>query len=339
MPYVSDAQRKFFNANRARLTAQGVDVDEWNASSRGKKLPARKRPVQTTEKASQDTVRAQALTAILGDLAVEAIKPRGRTLLYTPLYGDTPNGLTKLCVDALIRATAQQERISSVLDETPCGSLYTEFPRPGQAKTASQGQNGAVAGDMAAEAGEPSAEACEPLAEACEPSLAKLAVDAVIRSFGGPLVHATAPVRTSVESTKLAAAAGSVGMPPLADSVGMLRNGGMANPLNVIQRGMTMPIKPPSSPSSNPINTYGPMNPSGTVGGGMFGQKMTETGSLKLSALQHIWQPVIEPTLGLHTGEKLSAWADRLVRLRRRRDPDGISTQPVDILLAQRTGE
>lgn len=42
MPYSSDAQRRFFNANRAKLESQGVDVDEWNESSRGKKLPERK---------------------------------------------------------------------------------------------------------------------------------------------------------------------------------------------------------------------------------------------------------------------------------------------------------
>jgi hypothetical protein len=41
MPFKSDAQRAFFNANRKKLESQGVDVDEWNASSRGKKLPAR----------------------------------------------------------------------------------------------------------------------------------------------------------------------------------------------------------------------------------------------------------------------------------------------------------
>lgn len=39
MPYSSDAQRKFFNANRGKLEKQGVDVDEWNESSKGKKLP------------------------------------------------------------------------------------------------------------------------------------------------------------------------------------------------------------------------------------------------------------------------------------------------------------
>lgn len=41
MPFKSEAQRKFFNANRAKLEKQGVDVDEWNASSKGSKLPKR----------------------------------------------------------------------------------------------------------------------------------------------------------------------------------------------------------------------------------------------------------------------------------------------------------
>ena len=41
MPYESAAQRAYFNANRSKLEAQGVDVDEWNRASKGKKLPAR----------------------------------------------------------------------------------------------------------------------------------------------------------------------------------------------------------------------------------------------------------------------------------------------------------
>jgi hypothetical protein len=41
MPYASDAQRKYFNANRAKLEAQGVNVSEWNSASKGMKLPAR----------------------------------------------------------------------------------------------------------------------------------------------------------------------------------------------------------------------------------------------------------------------------------------------------------
>lgn len=39
MPYVSDAQRKYFHANKQRLEAQGVNVDEWDKASKGKKLP------------------------------------------------------------------------------------------------------------------------------------------------------------------------------------------------------------------------------------------------------------------------------------------------------------
>lgn len=42
MPYKSEAQRRYFNANREKLEAQGVDVDHWNDVSRGKKLPERK---------------------------------------------------------------------------------------------------------------------------------------------------------------------------------------------------------------------------------------------------------------------------------------------------------
>ncbi len=40
MPYKSLAQEKYFNANRGKLEAQGVDVSEWNAASKGS-LPKR----------------------------------------------------------------------------------------------------------------------------------------------------------------------------------------------------------------------------------------------------------------------------------------------------------
>ena len=39
MPYKSDAQRAYFNANREKLESQGVNVDEWNKASKGMKLP------------------------------------------------------------------------------------------------------------------------------------------------------------------------------------------------------------------------------------------------------------------------------------------------------------
>ncbi len=39
MPYKSDAQRKYFNVHKDSLAKQGVDVNEWNKESKGKKLP------------------------------------------------------------------------------------------------------------------------------------------------------------------------------------------------------------------------------------------------------------------------------------------------------------
>ncbi len=44
MPFKSKAQQGFFNANRAKLEKQGVDVDEWNFASKGKKLPEKVSP-------------------------------------------------------------------------------------------------------------------------------------------------------------------------------------------------------------------------------------------------------------------------------------------------------
>ena len=35
MPYKSQAQQAYFNANRDKLEAQGVNVNEWNAASEG----------------------------------------------------------------------------------------------------------------------------------------------------------------------------------------------------------------------------------------------------------------------------------------------------------------
>ena len=40
-PYKSKAQEKFFNANRAKLESQGVNVNEFNQASKGMTLPAR----------------------------------------------------------------------------------------------------------------------------------------------------------------------------------------------------------------------------------------------------------------------------------------------------------
>ena len=39
MPYKSKAQEAYFNIHNKQLEKQGVNVNEWNESSKGKKLP------------------------------------------------------------------------------------------------------------------------------------------------------------------------------------------------------------------------------------------------------------------------------------------------------------
>ncbi len=51
MPYKSLAQERYFNANRKSLEKQGVDVNEWNEASKGKKLPVRAKSVKPRRKA------------------------------------------------------------------------------------------------------------------------------------------------------------------------------------------------------------------------------------------------------------------------------------------------
>ena len=41
MPYQSEAQRDYFNANKQQLEKKGVNVNEWNKESKGMKLPGK----------------------------------------------------------------------------------------------------------------------------------------------------------------------------------------------------------------------------------------------------------------------------------------------------------
>jgi hypothetical protein len=41
MPFKSEAQRRYFEANKEKLEKQGVNVKEWEESSKGLKLPER----------------------------------------------------------------------------------------------------------------------------------------------------------------------------------------------------------------------------------------------------------------------------------------------------------
>ena len=43
MPYKSQAQAAYFNIHKKELEKQGVDVNEWNSASKGKKLPKKVR--------------------------------------------------------------------------------------------------------------------------------------------------------------------------------------------------------------------------------------------------------------------------------------------------------
>lgn len=44
MPFVSQAQAGYFHTHRKRLQREGVDVDEWDAATKGKSLPRRVSP-------------------------------------------------------------------------------------------------------------------------------------------------------------------------------------------------------------------------------------------------------------------------------------------------------
>lgn len=41
MPFKSEAQRRYFEANKSKLERQGVNVKEWEDASRGLQLPER----------------------------------------------------------------------------------------------------------------------------------------------------------------------------------------------------------------------------------------------------------------------------------------------------------
>jgi hypothetical protein len=50
MPFKSEAQRRYFEANKSKLEKQGVDVQEWEQASKGMKLPERAAKKATKKK-------------------------------------------------------------------------------------------------------------------------------------------------------------------------------------------------------------------------------------------------------------------------------------------------
>lgn len=53
MPYKSLAQAAYFNIHKKELENQGVNVDEWNAASKGMKLPEHTKKVKLKIKKSK----------------------------------------------------------------------------------------------------------------------------------------------------------------------------------------------------------------------------------------------------------------------------------------------
>ena len=87
MPYKSEKQRKYFNANREKLEADGVDVDEWNKASKGKKLPKTAPDSKKKKQASQ--------------------RPPVNRMTCAPSVSDTAHTLTTGIFGALKRANAK----------------------------------------------------------------------------------------------------------------------------------------------------------------------------------------------------------------------------------------
>lgn len=50
MPYKSQAQAAYFNIHKKELEKQGVNVNEWNEASKGKKLPKKVKKLKTMKK-------------------------------------------------------------------------------------------------------------------------------------------------------------------------------------------------------------------------------------------------------------------------------------------------
>lgn len=50
MPYKSKAQAAYFNIHKKELEKQGVNVNEWNKKSKGKKLPQKTKKVKKKAK-------------------------------------------------------------------------------------------------------------------------------------------------------------------------------------------------------------------------------------------------------------------------------------------------
>jgi hypothetical protein len=88
MPYASRAQAGYFHTHKSQLEHQGVDVDEWDAASKGKSLPERSMKTEHVDlgKKGSFPVKKGALHAMLGISQDKTIPPSD----LAPKPGDSP---------------------------------------------------------------------------------------------------------------------------------------------------------------------------------------------------------------------------------------------------------
>lgn len=294
MPYVSDRQRRYFNANRAELEAQGVNVAEWNESTKGKKLPEQTKdgkPVKGAKKPKRKGTKTASLSLLMARVAD-----------YSPEPLKTSHSVTQ-----------GQESLSSILSRRmlKIGSCETETAQNAWLKqalgviVAREERSGVINSVLSDD------EMPEKQAQAdSNKSLEKISRDTSRTEMSQPI----SPVRVAAKLygfrqnignlPKAASRPGSKNMykravnlqtslsatGPAADSTAMLKGITTANPAAAMQQSPQLQGNPyvgapggTTSPAQNPINAYGPLNQSAQIGGGMFGQKNTEGGSLKLS--------------------------------------------------------
>lgn len=97
MPFVSQKQARFFNANRGKLERQGVDVDEWNRATNFSALPERKMSTVDLGKKGSFHVEKGALHRMLH---VSPDKPIGQAKIRRATHSSNPQ-LRRRAVSAL----------------------------------------------------------------------------------------------------------------------------------------------------------------------------------------------------------------------------------------------
>lgn len=70
MPYKSKAQAAYFHAHEKEMEQQGVDVAEWDKSSKGKKLPEKVEEDKKEAYAKYAQIYINAVSEKLADMAV-----------------------------------------------------------------------------------------------------------------------------------------------------------------------------------------------------------------------------------------------------------------------------